>query len=851
VTLSYDSYGRLTQVQEASGKVLSFGYESSGSGGGEFDGEFGGFVNTKIRTVTDLRGKVWQFSYDPYDRLTSITDPMGFVISFSYDAYHRITSITDKRGFVWQYGYDGNGRVIWAKHPDTGNAQISISWDNIGVTITDQDGVKVRYERNNVGELVKAIAGFGSLNLTTQYAYDANHNLIQVTTPKGYVWQYGYDSKGNLTSVTDPLGRTTTMTYDERNNLTSVTTPSGKTTYYGYDERGNLVEVQDALGNITTYTYDAYGNRISQTIEGKTTLFGYDVSGNLTSITDPEGNKVEFGYNVMGWRVWRKDALLRITNYAYDDLGRLTQITYPDGSVVRFSYDAMGNMVQMQDGTGTTSWVYDGRGLKVQESKNGFAIVYSYSAAGRLMNRTDWTGSGASFGYDAAGRLISFVDAIGETSYTYDADGNLVKQVNVNGTVEEISYDASGQVTEIVHKRSNGQVLGYLSYGYNQDGLVSDVVEGDGSVVTYNHDPLFRLISEQRVGSYAYSVSYEYDAAGNRLAKVWDGQRTDYVYDNADRLQFYVKPDGSVVVYDWDANGNMIARTEGNQTTQFEYDYDNRLVKITYPNGSEVRFGYDGLGRRVFRQEGSNVRYFYYDGDRIIAKREGNSWVIRYLLGLKSCGHVVSGQIRVYHADRLGSVHWVTDGSGNLVASYVYEGFGKIVGQDGGEVVPYRFRGLWGYRDDGDAGLLHVGARYYEIETGRWVQKDSWLGSIVTSQSLNRYAYCMMNPVIFVDPLGTWWILVVVVALVLLPGCGDQQQTQPAPPWSGRCPHGKNPGEPYWDCGGMVKTCPHGTPSGHFCNQCQGNVPTDPTPVEPDPKISTTSLQSATSEFLL
>jgi len=252
----------------------------------------------------------------------------------------------------------------------------------------------------------------------------------------------------------------------------------------------------------------------------------------------------------------------------------------------------------------------------------------------------------------------------------------------------------------------------------------SDVIEGDGSVVTYNYDPLFRLIGEQRAGSYPYTVSYEYDGAGNRLAKIWDGQRTDYVYDNADRLQFYVRHDGSVVAYEWDANGNMVARTEGNQTTQFEYDFDNRLVKITYPNGSEVRFGYDGLGRRVFRQEGNVVRYFYYDGDRIIAEREGSSWVVRYLLGLKSCGHVVSGQVRVYHADRLGSVRWVTDGSGNLVASYVYEGFGKVVGQEGSEVVPYRFCGLWGYRDDGDAGLLHVGARYYEVETGRWVQKD-------------------------------------------------------------------------------------------------------------------------------
>jgi YD repeat-containing protein len=132
-----------------------------------------------------------------------------------------------------------------------------------------------------------------------------------------------------------------------------------------------------------------------------------------------------------------------------------------------------------------------------------------------------------------------------------------------------------------------------------------------------------------------------------------------------------------------------MARVDENKMMQFGYDYDNRLVRIVYPNGSEVRFGYDGLGRRVFRQEGANVRYFYFDGDKIIAEREGNSWVVRYLLGLRSCGHVVSGQVRVYHADRLGSVRWVTDGSGNLVASYVYEGFGKVVGQGGNEVVPY------------------------------------------------------------------------------------------------------------------------------------------------------------------
>ncbi|MCS7278100.1 MAG: hypothetical protein NZ531_04540, partial [Aquificaceae bacterium] len=138
------------------------------------------------------------------------------------------------------------------------------------------------------------------------------------------------------------------------------------------------------------------------------------------------------------------------------------------------------------------------------------------------------------------------------------------------------------------------------------------------------------------------------------------------------------------------------------------------------------------------------MRQFYFDGDRIIAEREGNAWVVRYLLGLRPCGFVSGGQVRIYHADRLGSVRWVTDGSQNIVASYVYEGFGKIVGQNGGSGGPYQFCGLWGYRNDGDAGLMHVGARYYEFETGRFIQKDLVLGKI-------KYVYCANNPICATD----------------------------------------------------------------------------------------------------
>ncbi len=93
------------------------------------------------------------------------------------------------------------------------------------------------------------------------------------------------------------------------------------------------------------------------------------------------------------------------------------------------------------------------------------------------MNRTDWTGLEASFSYDSAGRLVEYVNGAGTTSYAYNEDGNLAQQTNVNGTLETISYDVAGQVVEVKHRKSNGQIFGYLSYSYNVDGLVDNVVE--------------------------------------------------------------------------------------------------------------------------------------------------------------------------------------------------------------------------------------------------------------------------------------------------------------------------------------------------------------------------------------
>jgi len=109
----------------------------------------------------------------------------------------------------------------------------------------------------------------------------------------------------------------------------------------------------------------------------------------------------------------------------------------------------------------------------------------------------------------------------------------------------------------------------------------------------------------------------------------------------------------------------------------------------------------------------------------------------------------------------LWNVRATVDGVQAITSTLTTEAFGNAVAQWGSSANPYRFAGAWGYRDDGDAGLLHVGARYYDPAVGRWTSADKWLGDLYRPLSLNRYLYCEDDPVNHVDPSGRktyeWW----------------------------------------------------------------------------------------------
>ena len=62
--------------------------------------------------------------------------------------------------------------------------------------------------------------------------------------------------------------------------------------------------------------------------------------------------------------------------------------------------------------------------------------------------------------------------------------------------------------------------------------------------------------------------------------------------------------------------------------------------------------------------------------------------------------------------------------------------------------------GFTGYERDVVSGLYYAQARRYDAETGRFISRDMIKGNISQMQSQNEYAYCLGNPLMYVDRDG-------------------------------------------------------------------------------------------------
>lgn len=197
--------------------------------------------------------------------------------------------------------------------------------------------------------------------------------------------------------------------------------------------------------------------------------------------------------------------------------------------------------------------------------------------------------------------------------------------------------------------------------------------------------------------------------------------------------------------------GNLL--TTGVMTNT--WDAANRLVAAT--RGSDTLEPiYNGAGDRVAQTAGLTTTYFTLDVQglpEVIYTSGGEAYPSASLrTSLRLPGVIVAesaaGERRYLLSDGLGSVRQATDESGQVVAYHEFDPYGVPM-QDGGD--PYGFTGEWW---EGEVELLHLRARWYDPEIGRFISKDVWIGSPERPLTLNGWNYVEGNPVNLVDSSG-------------------------------------------------------------------------------------------------
>ena len=110
-----------------------------------------------------------------------------------------------------------------------------------------------------------------------------------------------------------------------------------------------------------------------------------------------------------------------------------------------------------------------------------------------------------------------------------------------------------------------------------------------------------------------------------------------------------------------------------------------------------------------------------------------------------------------------GDVIAILDTSGNVVARYSYDAWGKVLSVTDangnanmsstfiGNVNPIRYRG---YYYDTETGWYYLNSRYYDPQVKRFINADGIIGANGTFIGYNLFAYCNNSPVILNDLSG-------------------------------------------------------------------------------------------------
>lgn len=665
----YSRSGQPERIEDAADKVKQIRYTPYGM----------------VAKIVDRAGNVTTSRYDDRDNPVDITDGSGDKTTFTYDNNDNRTSETAPRGneaggagFTTTFVYNSNDWLTESNQPGTTGAErVVTSIDYF------RDGTK-RTEESPIGAI-------------TTYAYYANRQLREVTTPAGRgetaTTTYHYDLAGRLKRKVMPqttAGGTrpeqvATYTPQGQIEILKETSSSGaldRVLTYAYNAHGQQLEVTgprtngDRVTQAERRSYNSFGElrsmrrRISGTKWLENT-HDYDRAGNRISGTQPTGSNDE----------------TLATTYRFDELHRVVFQDDPQnpGHTATFTYLPEGQQktrVDRVDGVArrTTTLAYNADYTlrsKITERANGDTLAECNFFAGQ-----------PSSGYDANDNLLvsrtlsgtqgcKGGDLIARRQFSYDNRNRvieMVQSVDVPGDVagavtrtQTFEYRKDDALTSSVWKDGEPGGPGpahETSYEHSQGGFLEKVTDwraAASSTSTFDYLPSGALESVN-LGSGVATAALGYHEDGSVSRLLWNAtghaapvrSHTDITY-NVGGLR---TAESVSVIHPGTAVGED---TEGQAA--FGYDLADRLTRWTSPFRLSDASSSDQPRTTYTLDRGGNII------DEIVVADNGSGAKKREINSTYENGRLESRTIKTFEL--------VEDVDSTTTQSFIYTGLGE------------------------------------------------------------------------------------------------------------------------------------------------------------------------------
>jgi RHS repeat-associated protein len=675
---------RLTGVIDTAGRRLAFAY-----------------VANRLGTITDWTGRTWEYRVDAAGDLEEFRNPVQFAggksgVRFEYykglpterlnHNIRRIIQPEDRDGVVggdvtMEFVYHANDTV--QSHVNSLGETMHFAYDLFQrrTTVTNPDGTEEAYIFDAEGNVIRHQTARG---VVREYEFESgSHDRTGETDGLGFRTTAAYDDRGNLIERVDRIEsenqnpKKEAWTYNEFSQPLSYVDRRGARREWSYDERGNLLEerafVNGSMRVLRRHQYDDFGNptKSSALLEEdgsrpRTTRFFYAANGvDVIRSVDANVHEIRFGVDdlsrIVSVETTRslphtdaKESIVASTEY--DALSRPVETTDAAGAVRRTVFDANGNV------EAAFTFVPDPSAPGAAPPATVVACLATpgcrvdvrsaFDAADRLVSQTNALGETSQTEYDVRGRPILVRSPLGhETRLEYDADGNRLRTIDPTGAESSAVYDAEDRVIETrdaLGRRTSttydreGRVLTVTAPG---DVTVAEVLEYDAEGNPLRAENALGVESQaafdelgrrtrlrEAVGDpLEAETRFAYDLEG-RLVEKTDplGRKTLVHYDVLGRLSEVRSPLGHATRFSYDEIGNR-TRVETPTGEKIHFEHDARgLVTRRYSSGGDPTlaiddtYGYDGVGRMTMARTASGItRFFAYDAlDRAVSMHD-------------------------------------------------------------------------------------------------------------------------------------------------------------------------------------------------------------------------------------